>query len=584
MSSGTAKRTVPEDTTDPRCRVAGIGRITSEELRRRGVSQFLLIDVREEEIFKAGRIKGSINMPKSTQKWPTLRAGVRAEALKKKIIVIDEGNNGDGMEVADLLSKLIKRRGKVYILIGGMRGLVRSRLRHRFEGTLEFKNRGPPLKPVKGTLGFSQSETPLTEDNCKMIEKIASKSFNSILQDLRADLMFNRSKIDAGREVKRLRHCSLFDNPIRSPFGFRVFCAFELKNSCTTCTGDHAPDKRGIVRGQRSALSKPHATSTSTTTATSVSPVLAPRVAKRRREDPFFDVPPCEAYERLADPERNNLVGFLVLKHSTPGNSGLQKRRHDERPNRHDENWAIVKYVCGIRKGVGYQLQKQAWVFARDELKAPRVYAGAWLEFHSAWISHIRWGYRSKEVGSWPRSANSAYGQGIVGMCKELVDDQEEAEEDSSSQESCVDSDDERPRNEKIEYAYGSLPDPLEFYDDRPATSSESEDSESYGSSNSSSGKDLQRDTGSESESRSTPSSRRYKRARNPKERPRPVGRGKGRPRGGCEVELETESETESDRESEDESEYLSESESESEGSLDIPPRRRPGRKGRSKR
>lgn len=110
--------------------------------------------------------------------------------------------------------------------------------------------------------------------------------------------------------------------------------------------------------------------------------------------------------------ERGTLVGTLVLKHSKFGAR---------------DRWAVVKYVCGLRKGVGFQLQRKAWEFCRSTLELSTIHAGAWLEFPHAWSSHLRWGYHFCPFKDWPRGANSTYGHGVVGMRKNLLTAEEDA-------------------------------------------------------------------------------------------------------------------------------------------------------------
>jgi len=291
----------------------------------------LILDVREEESYELGHIEPSVNLPKSEHKWPTLPRNEIRNAVQTQIcVVIDEGGNGDGFEVAHLLLQILKKHCGICLLKGGMRAYVSL----DFEPRLPFEGEVLPM-PVSESprirtkeLQFTQDETPIEEARIEKITEVASEAFGASIEDLQKELKYDYSLLS--REIKRLRMhgmAPITDTGIR----YRVFCAYE----------------------------------------------------------------------------GSELVGFLVLKHS-----------------KIDVNvksmWAVVKYVCGLRRGVGFALQRQAWHFCRYTLGVTRIHAGAWLEFPHAWISHVRWGYRFHPIKDWPKEACSPYGSGVLSMCKEL--------------------------------------------------------------------------------------------------------------------------------------------------------------------
>jgi len=368
--------------------VDGVELIKPENIGKKGnnINSFIIIDVREEEAFEAGNIPGSLNMPKATHRWPSLKAGVRQGAFKKRILIVDEGGNGDGVEVADLITKVLKKSSGVLVLEGGMRNYISVSEKHSglpFEGEYEMAEDAPILPKISGQVRIIEKCTPLEDEDCVPINEIASIAFGASIHDLPKELKYDSSVVN--RELKRLRLHG--QEPLTdSGYRYRVFCAYEKSSS--------GPTKRRTTT-----------TTTTTTTATedsSESDSDAPLTRKRRRET-----------DNMVQTGSNDdtLIGFLVMKHSSVDSCVKQRL---------NTNWAVVKYVCGIKKGVGYALQQAAWRFCGNILNIDRVFAGAWLEFPNAWISHIRWGYRHREFIDWPRGANSAYGAGIIGMCKEL--------------------------------------------------------------------------------------------------------------------------------------------------------------------
>lgn len=297
--------------------------------RVRQTHEVIIVDVRDAESYELGHIDPSVNLPKSEHRWPTLpRNEIRSAVQTQVCVIIDEGGNGDGIEVAHLLLQILKKHCGICVLKGGMQAYVDSEITELpFEGKLAPISRPEPLQ-LAGELQFTQDETPLEDARVDEITEVADQAFGAQIQDLQKELMYDHSTLS--REVKRLRLHGQTE-PTDSGTRYRVFCAYE----------------------------------------------------------------------------RSELVGFLVMKHSKI--DALRRSR-----------WAVVKYVCGLRRGVGFALQCQAWRFCRTTLQVDRIYAGAWLEFPHAWISHYRWGYRFHPIKDWPKDACSPYGNGVLSMCKEL--------------------------------------------------------------------------------------------------------------------------------------------------------------------
>jgi len=289
-------------------------------------SDFVLVDVREAEAFELGHIEGAINIPKQTNKWPTLRKEIRSLAQEASIVVIDDGVEGDGEEVADLLLRVLKKHSGIAVMQGGMKAYCYHQPRLPLVGSVDDFPEPEEIPRKQGSVDLIEIESPLEDERVEEIVTMVNETFGARIHDLPKELKYDHSNV--GREVKRLRVAG-FERIEDTGVRYRVFCAYE----------------------------------------------------------------------------RKTLVGVLVLKHCKIGS-----------PDR----WAIVKYICSIRKGIGYYLQKRCWDFCRSELGVSSIYAGAWLEFPHAWRSHLKWGYHFSPFKDWPRSANSTYGSGVVGMRKDL--------------------------------------------------------------------------------------------------------------------------------------------------------------------